>query len=235
MAIVGVRTHHIAVRAEQGTRGRLHLSAQSSWAREVIASLVNTLLRWYSTVRALVNSRAPISGLLSPSRANLAMWSSWAVSLPVAAALRLRAVSPVAQSSRLARPQPGRSRPGTPRPAGHLPGAPHRDRRRAGTAPGADPDPDPDRASFSVALDAAREQVILAAGVTAATTAGLAGRIGERVLASLMPPRRLRTSPRVVKRAISRYNAKGKPDRTTRKATINVEICVAPLTGGSAP
>ena len=60
-------------------------------------------------------------------------------------------------------------------------------------------------------------------------------RIGERVLASLMPARRLRTSPRVVKRAMSRYNAKGKPDRATRNATVNVEICVAPLTGGSAP
>ncbi len=101
----------------------------------------------------------------------------------------------------------------------------------AGTVPGTDPD----RASFSIALDAARDQVILAAGVTAAATAGIAGRIGERVLASLMPARRLRTSPRVVKRAMSRYNAKGKPDRTTRNATINVQICAAPLTGGSAP
>jgi len=31
-------------RPEQGTRGRLHLSAQSSWAREVMPSLANTLL-----------------------------------------------------------------------------------------------------------------------------------------------------------------------------------------------
>jgi hypothetical protein len=101
----------------------------------------------------------------------------------------------------------------------------------AGTAPGADPD----RASFSIALDAARDQVILAAGVTAGPVIDLAGRIGERVLASLMPARRLRTSPRVVKRAMSRYNAKGKPDRTTRKATVNIEICPAPSTGGRAP
>jgi hypothetical protein len=34
---------------------------------------------------------------------------------------------------------------------------------------------------------------------------------------------------------MSRYNAKGKPDRTTRKATVNVKICAAPLTGGNAP
>ena len=46
----------------------------------------------------------------------------------------------------------------------------------------------------------------------------LAGKIGRLVLASLMPGRRLRTSPRVVKRAMSRYNAKGKVDRATRKA-----------------
>jgi hypothetical protein len=101
----------------------------------------------------------------------------------------------------------------------------------ASTAPGTDPD----RASFSVALDAARDQVILAAGITAATTVDLAGRIGERVLAALMPARRLRTSPRVVKRAISKYNARGKIDRTARKATINVDIIAAPLTGGGAP
>jgi Insertion element 4 transposase N-terminal/Transposase DDE domain len=101
----------------------------------------------------------------------------------------------------------------------------------AGTAPGTDPD----RASFSIALDAARDQVILAAGITAGSTVDLAGRIGERILADLLPARRLRTSPRVVKRAISKYNARGKPDRTTRKATIDITINAAPSTGGSAP
>jgi len=99
------------------------------------------------------------------------------------------------------------------------------------TVPGADPD----RASFCVALDAARDQVILATNITAGPAIDLAGRIGERVLARLMPPRRLRTSPRVVKRAISKYNARGTPDRTTRKATVNIEICAAPWTGGSTP
>ena len=52
----------------------------SSWLREVMSSLLKTLLRWYLTVRALMNSRAPISGLESPSRASLAIWASWAVS-----------------------------------------------------------------------------------------------------------------------------------------------------------
>jgi hypothetical protein len=98
----------------------------------------------------------------------------------------------------------------------------------AAAVPGADPD----RASFSIALDAARDQVILAGGVITGTTVDLVGRIGERVVAQLMPARRLRTSPRVVKRAISKYNARGNIDRATRKATVNVEISPDPLTGG---
>ena len=69
----------------------------------------------------------------------------------------------------------------------------------AATVPGTAPD----RGSFSIALNAARDQVILAAGVTTGTVIDLAGTIGRRVLAALMPGRRLRTSPRVVKRAIS--------------------------------
>ena len=94
----------------------------------------------------------------------------------------------------------------------------------AGTVPGTDPD----RASFAVALNASRDQVILAAGVLAGPVTDLAGTIGRLVLASLMPSRRPRTSPRVVKRAMSRYNAKGKVDRTTRKAAITIAILGAP-------
>jgi len=90
----------------------------------------------------------------------------------------------------------------------------------ASTVPGTDPD----RGSFTIALNAARDQVILAAGVTAGAATDLAGKIGRPVLASLMPSRRLRISPRVVKRAMSRYNAKGKVDRTTYKATIDIAI-----------
>ena len=98
----------------------------------------------------------------------------------------------------------------------------------AATVPGADPD----RASFTVALNAARDQVILAAGVIADTSIDLAGTIGRLVLASLMPSRRLRVSPRAVKRAISKYNARGKVDRATYKATIAIAILTAPLTPG---
>jgi hypothetical protein len=50
-----------------------------------------------------------------------------------------------------------------------------------------------------------------------------------------MPSRRPRVSPRVVKRAMSRYNARGKVDRTTRKATITTVILGAPLTPGDEP
>jgi hypothetical protein len=101
----------------------------------------------------------------------------------------------------------------------------------AGTIPGTDPD----RASFAIALNAARDQVILAAGVTTGTAIDLAGQIGRRILASLMPSRRPRVSPRVVKRAMSRYNAKGKVDRTTYKATIAITIHATPLTPGDEP
>jgi hypothetical protein len=101
----------------------------------------------------------------------------------------------------------------------------------AGTVPGTDPD----RASFAVALNTARDQVILAAGVLAGPVTDLAGKIGRLVLASLMPSRRLRTSPRVVKRAMSRYNATGTVDRTTHKATITIAVLGAPLTPGDEP
>ena len=96
----------------------------------------------------------------------------------------------------------------------------------AATVPGTDPD----RASFAIALNAARDQVILAAGVIAGTITDLAGTIGRIVLASLMPSRRLRVSPRVVKRAMSKYNAKGKVDRATYQATIAITILAASLT-----
>jgi hypothetical protein len=101
----------------------------------------------------------------------------------------------------------------------------------AGTVPGTDPD----RASFTIALNAARDQVILAAGVTACPAADLAGNIGRLVLAALMPARRLRTSPRVVKRAISKYNARGEVNRTTYKAAITITITAAPLTPSDEP
>ncbi|WP_460113179.1 IS4 family transposase [Streptomyces platensis] len=87
------------------------------------------------------------------------------------------------------------------------------------------PGTDPDRAGFSIAWQAARDQVILAAGVIAGTVIDLAGTIGRHVLAALLPSRRLRVSPRIVKRAISKYQARGpRIDRTSYKATTSIDI-----------
>src|SRR5262249_51384660 len=101
----------------------------------------------------------------------------------------------------------------------------------ASTAPGTDPH----RASFTTALSTARDQVVLAAGVITGTSTDLAGVIGRLVLAGPMPARRLRISPRVVKRAISKYNARGKIDRTTRKATLDITILAADLPPNGEP
>jgi len=87
-----------------------------------------------------------------------------------------------------------------------------------------DPDTDPDRASFTIALNTARDQVIHAAGVIADTVIDLIGRIGRAVLNGLLPERRTRTSPRVVKRAISKHRAKGDIDRTNHHATITITL-----------
>jgi hypothetical protein len=90
------------------------------------------------------------------------------------------------------------------------------------------PEVDPDRASFTTALHTARDLVTQAAGVIAETTIDLAGTIGRHVLADLMPDRRLRVCPRIVKRAISKYQARGPNiDRTSYKATIAIDILAA--------
>ncbi|MBB6422057.1 hypothetical protein HDC93_007693, partial [Streptomyces sp. AK010] len=83
---------------------------------------------------------------------------------------------------------------------------------------------DPDRASFSIAWQSARDLVVQAAGVIADTVVDLVGTIGRHVLADLLPKRRLRVSPRIVKRAISKYQARGPHiDRTSYKATTGIE------------
>jgi hypothetical protein len=89
------------------------------------------------------------------------------------------------------------------------------------------PDLDPDRGSFTVALHTARDQLVAAAGVIADTVIDLVGAIGRQVVAHLMPARRLRTNPRVVKRAISKYvasSAKGRHRGPSLTATINIDI-----------
>ena len=100
------------------------------------------------------------------------------------------------------------------------------------------PGTDPDRASFTIALGAARDQLIQAAGVLAATAIDLVGTIGRHVLDNLLPDRRLRVAPRIVKRAISKYNARGPNiDRRSYKATLSIDVLEQPnpLTTGPGP
>ena len=87
------------------------------------------------------------------------------------------------------------------------------------------PDLDPDRGSFTVALAAARDQLVQAAGVLADTTVDLIGTIGRSVRDHLMPDRRDRSTPRVVKRAISNYVAKTATGRV-RGPSRNTDITI---------
>jgi transposase IS4-like protein/DDE family transposase len=92
-------------------------------------------------------------------------------------------------------------------------------------ATGSRPDIDPDRAGFSVALHAARDQIITARSVIAGTHIDLVGAIGAQVLASLLPARRARACPRTVKRPLSRYAYK-KPRQPRACLTITIDITV---------
>jgi hypothetical protein len=100
------------------------------------------------------------------------------------------------------------------------------------------PGTDPDRASFTIAWQAARDQLIQAAGIITGTVIDLTGTIGRHVLAGLLQARRLRVSPRIVKRAISKYQARGPGiDRTSYKATVSIDVLITPktLTASTSP
>jgi hypothetical protein len=71
---------------------------------------------------------------------------------------------------------------------------------------------DPDRASFTIAMETARDQLVLAAGIVSGDGDGLAGAIGRAVLARLLPARRHRVSARKVKSPASRYAARPADD-----------------------
>jgi hypothetical protein len=87
------------------------------------------------------------------------------------------------------------------------------------------PGTDPDRASFTTAWQTARDQLTQAANIIADTVIDLVATIGRHVLTSPLPARRPRTCPRIVKRAISKYQARGPTiDRTNYKATLTIDI-----------
>lgn len=93
-----------------------------------------------------------------------------------------------------------------------------------------------DRAGFTIALLAARDQVVHAAGIIADTTIDLVGQIGRAVLDNLLPAHRDRSCPRIVKRAISKHRAKGQVDRTNHRATLTIDVLTEPeLTTAQAP
>lgn len=101
---------------------------------------------------------------------------------------------------------------------------------------------DPDRASFTIALTMARDLLVLGHAVDTGSRKlsgwrALAGRIGEQVLDRLLPPRRMRTGSRTVKRAISKFQARAsQPHTPTLPATLTVQILDAEpnLTNGIA-
>jgi hypothetical protein len=98
------------------------------------------------------------------------------------------------------------------------------------------PGTDPDRASFTTALNTARNQIILAAQVIADTIIDLIGAIGRAVLAHLLPDRRVRVKTRMIKRSNSKYQARGPNiDRHSYKATINIDMITNPCEPPTPP
>jgi hypothetical protein len=81
----------------------------------------------------------------------------------------------------------------------------------AETAPGTDPD----RASFTIALETARQTLTNAADVIIADVA----LTGRAVLDALLPPRRRRVSTRKVKSPLTRW-IKADPDRPARSTPV---------------
>ncbi len=98
------------------------------------------------------------------------------------------------------------------------------------------PGTDPDRASFTTALEAARDQLTAAAGIHP-PDADQAGVIGRAVLATLLPARRPRYSARIVKCSTSRYqerdHSRSRPPATS--TTIGITLLTPPPLGTGAP
>jgi Insertion element 4 transposase N-terminal/Transposase DDE domain len=88
------------------------------------------------------------------------------------------------------------------------------------------PGTNPDRASFTTALEAARDQLTAAAGVCTTGPAGLPGVIGRAVLATLLPARRPRYSARKIKAPTSRYQARDDARPHTATSITAIEITI---------
>jgi hypothetical protein len=99
------------------------------------------------------------------------------------------------------------------------------------------PGTDPDRASFTSALEAAREELTAARGIIPAGPADLPGVIGRAVLSTLLPARRTRFSARKVKCATSRYLNRddGRPSTSAAIAAIDITVRIPPPLSAGRP
>ena len=93
------------------------------------------------------------------------------------------------------------------------------------------PGTDPDRASFTTAMEAAKDELTAAAGICPDAPGDLTGAIGRAVLATLLPARRLRFSARKVKCATSRYlnREDGRPPHPAAITAIDIVISTPPV------
>jgi hypothetical protein len=93
------------------------------------------------------------------------------------------------------------------------------------------PGTDPDRASFTTAMEAARDQLTAARGICPDGPIDLPGAIGRAVLATLLPARRPRYSARKVKCATSRYLNRddGRPAHPATITAIDIAVCTPPV------
>ncbi len=85
-------------------------------------------------------------------------------------------------------------------------------------------DIEPTQLSFTIALSTARDGICCAATTLIGPVTDLIGRIGTALLTNIMPARRSRSSPRIVKRAISKHRAKGPVDRTNYTTTVTTRL-----------
>jgi hypothetical protein len=93
------------------------------------------------------------------------------------------------------------------------------------------PGTDPDRASFTTALEAARDQLTAAHGICPSGPPTRPGTIGRMVLAALLPARRPRYSSRTIKCSTSRYHERdaARPQTPAAITAIDITIRTPPL------
>jgi hypothetical protein len=99
------------------------------------------------------------------------------------------------------------------------------------TAVETQPGTDPDRACFTSAMEAAKDELTAARGICPDGPADLPGAIGRAVLATLLPARRPRYSARKVKCATSRYLNRddGRPPHPDTITAIDIAISTPPV------